>query len=100
MQIKSTKRYLTPIRMAIIKKLQTINSGDCMKKREPSYTVCGNVNGSTTMEDRMEVPKKTKYKATLRPSNPTPGHISRENNNSKDTYTLMFIAALFTRAQT
>ena len=71
-----------------------------MKKREPSYTVGGNVNGSTTMEDRMEVPKKTKYKATLWPSNSTPGHISRENNNSKDTCTLMFIAALFTRAQT
>ena len=45
MQIKTTMRYhLTPIRMAIIKNPQTINAGEGVEKREPSYTVGGNVN--------------------------------------------------------
>ena len=34
----------------------------------------------------MEVPQKTKNRATIWSRNPTPGHISRENHNSK-TYT-------------
>ena len=41
----TTKRYqLTPVRMAIVKNLQTINAGDGVEKREPSWTVGGNVN--------------------------------------------------------
>ena len=45
MQIKTTVRYhLTPVRMAIIKSLQTINAGESVEKRECSYTAGGNVN--------------------------------------------------------
>ena len=45
MQIKTTMRYhLTPIRMATIKSLQKKNAGEGVEKREPSYTVGGNVN--------------------------------------------------------
>ena len=45
MQIKTTMRYhLTPLRMAAIKSLQTINAGEDVEKREPSYTVGGNAN--------------------------------------------------------
>ena len=45
MQIKTTVRYyLTPVRMAIIKILQTMNSGEGVEKREFSCTVGGNVN--------------------------------------------------------
>ena len=45
MQIKTTMKYhFTPFRMAIIKKVQTINAGEGVKKREPSDTVGGNVN--------------------------------------------------------
>ena len=44
MQIKTRMRYyLTPVRMAIIKK-PTINAGEGVEKREPSYTVGGNAN--------------------------------------------------------
>ena len=44
MQIKTTMKYhLIPIRMATIKKLQTINAGENMKEREPYCTVGGNV---------------------------------------------------------
>ena len=48
MQSKTTVRYnLKPVRMAIMtlsKNLQTINAGEGVEKREPSYTVGGNVN--------------------------------------------------------
>ena len=44
-QIKTTMRYhLTLVRMAIIKGLQTINTGEGVEKRERSCTVGGNVN--------------------------------------------------------
>ena len=45
MQIKTTRRYhLTTVRMAAIKSLQIINSGESVEKRELSYTVGGNAN--------------------------------------------------------
>ena len=45
MQIKTTVRYhLMLVRMAAIKSLQTINAGEGVEKREPSYTVGGNAN--------------------------------------------------------
>ena len=44
-QIKTTIRYhFTPVRMAAIKSLQAINAGEGVEKRDPSYTVGGNVN--------------------------------------------------------
>ena len=45
MQIKTTMRYhLTLVRMAAIQSLQTINAGEGVEKKEPSYTVGGNAN--------------------------------------------------------
>ena len=42
MQIKTTMRYhFTPVRMAIIKNLQTINAGEGVEKREPSVLLVG-----------------------------------------------------------
>ena len=36
--------HFIPIRMATLKSLQIINAGEGVEKREPSYTVGGNVN--------------------------------------------------------
>ena len=45
MQIKTTMRHhLKPVRMVIIKRLQTINAGEGVEKREHCCTVGGNVN--------------------------------------------------------
>ena len=69
-----------------------------MEKREPSCTVGGNVNWCSHYGEQYGGSLKTKNKITISPSNPTPGHILRENR--KDTCTPMFIAALFTIAKT
>ena len=45
MQIKTTVRYhLTQVRMAAIKKSTTINAGEGVEKKDPSYTAGGNAN--------------------------------------------------------
>ena len=45
MQIKPTMRYyVTPVRMAILKSLQTIHAGESVEKREHSFIAGGNVN--------------------------------------------------------
>ena len=56
MQIKTTMRYhLTPVRRAIIQKnLQTINAAESVEKREPSYTVGGNVNWYSYYEEQYD----------------------------------------------
>ena len=44
MHIKTTVRYtLTAVRMAILKK-KILNAGEGVKRREPFYTLGGNVN--------------------------------------------------------
>ena len=44
MQIKTTLRYhLTPVRMAIIKKLETTDAGEDVEKKEHFYTVGGSL---------------------------------------------------------
>ena len=44
-QVKTTMRYhLTPVRMALIKSLQTVNAGEGVEKRERFCTVGGNVS--------------------------------------------------------
>ena len=65
MQIKTTMRYyLTLIRMATIKRSTTINAGEDVEKREPSYTVGRNIIGTTTMENYGNS-SKTKTKAAI-----------------------------------
>ena len=52
------------------------------------------------MESRMEVPQKTENRIIIWSSNPTPGHMPGQNNNSKGYMHPMFTAALFTIAKT
>ena len=56
-------------------------------EREPSYTVDGNVNCVTTMENNMEVPQKINNRSTIQSSNPIPGYLSEETSTliRKDT---------------
>ena len=57
MQIKPAVRYhLTPVRMAIIKNLQTINAGEGVEKGNPLALLVGMEIGTATMEDGMEIP--------------------------------------------
>ena len=66
MQNKTTVRYhLTPVRMAIMKKSTIINAGEGVEKKEPSYTVGGNVNWCSHYGKQYEVSLKTKNKVTI-----------------------------------
>ena len=56
-EIKTTMRYLN--RMVNIKKnLQTINAGEGVERREPSYTVDGNVNWCSHCGEQSRGPLK------------------------------------------
>ena len=57
MQIKTTMRYhLMLVRWLLSKSLQTINVGEDMEKREPSYTVDEMQTSTATMENSVEIP--------------------------------------------
>ena len=80
---------------------QITRAGEVWRKGSPSYSVGGNVHWYNHYGEEDEVPQKTKCRTTIGASNPTPGHIPRQNHNSKKgTCTRMFIAALCTIAKT
>ena len=86
MQIKTTTGYhLTQVRMAIINKSTNNCWKGCGEKRTllNCWWKC-----TTTVENNIELPQKTKYTTTTWPSSPPTGPISRQNYNSKkDTCT-------------
>ena len=61
------------------KSLPITNAREDVEKREPSYTVGGNINCAAIMENYMEIPPKTKNITTIWPSNSTPGHTCGKN---------------------
>ena len=62
---------------------QITNAGDVLKKMDPSYTAGRNVNWYNHYGNSKEVPQKTKDRTTTWSRNPTPGHISGQNFDSK-----------------
>ena len=77
MQIKTTVRYhFLPVRMSTIKKDKTTKASKEMEKREPLYTVSGNINWYNHYENSTEVPQGIKNKTTI---NPTSEYIPKEN---------------------
>ena len=102
MRIKTTRKYhLTLISIAITKKnLQTINSGEGIKKRESSCSVRKNVTGTVTMENIWSCHKNLKIELPYNPATSLMGIYSEKTIVSKNTSTPMFIAALFRIART
>ena len=65
------------------KRTEITNVDEDVEKRDPLYTVGGNVNWYSHYENNMEVSQKIKNRTRIWPSNPTTGHIPWENHNSK-----------------
>ena len=88
--------HLPPVRMAIIKILQTINGGEGIKKREPSYTTDGNINWYS----HYTFFKKLKLDLPHDPASALLSIYLEETNILKDTGLPMFTAALLTIVKT
>ena len=96
MQIKTTVRYhLTPVKMATIKNLQTINTGEGMEKREPSYTVSGNVNWYSHYGEQYGVSlKKLKIELPYDPTIPLLSIYPEEIRVERDMYPRVLLGTL------
>ena len=88
------------VRMAAIKTLQTINAGEGMEKREPSYTVGGCKLVQPLWRTVWRFLKKLVIELPYHPVIPLLGMHSKAARIKRDTYTPVFSAALFTRAGT
>ena len=92
MQIKTTRRYhLTPFRMAIIKSLQITNAGEGVEKRETFYTV-------PLWKTVWRFPRKVELSYDW--EIPLLDIYLDKTIIQKDTFTLMFIAAVFIKEKT
>ena len=100
-QIKTTVRsHLIPVRMAIIKSLQITDAGESVEKRVPSDTVGGTVSWCSHYGHQCGGSSRKLNRTPTWSSNPTPGHITRWNYNSKRYISPMLIAALFSITKT
>ena len=98
--IKTTMRYhLTLVRMAIIKRLQTINAGEGMEKRGPSCIAGGSVNWYSHY-GRWYGDSLKNIKPPYGSAIPLLGIYPEETKIEKDICIPLFIAALFTTART
>ena len=111
MQIKTTMRYhLTSVRIAIIKKSTNNWWQECGVKRNllHCWWECKLLQPLWKPVWRYLRKLKTELccviiqiiQITVWSSQPTPGHMSRQKNDSKDTCTFLFTAAVFTIAKT
>ena len=98
MQIKATTRnHLTPVKMPSSKNLQIINVGEGVRKREPSYTMGGNVSWCSHYRKHYRGSlKKLKVELLYDPAILGIYPKKKKALIQKDTCTLMFTSALFT----
>ena len=82
------------------KSLQTIKPRNDGEKREPSYTVSGNVNLYNHYGKQCEDSSKLKIELPFDPAIPLLSIYPEKTMTQKDTCTLLFIAALYTIAKT
>ena len=81
--------------------LQTINAGEGVEKKEPSYTVGGNANWYSHYGEQCgDSLKKLETELPYDPAIPLLGIHTEETRTERDTCTPMFTAALFTTART
>ena len=79
-----------------LKSLQTINAGEGVEKRECSCSVGGNVNWYSHSGGHYGDYLKSRNKTTIWPSNPTPRHIHRGNQNWKrHTYPIVHCSNIY-----
>ena len=85
---------------------QTINARECVERKEPCYTVDGNVNWDSHHEEQYGFfqfcffLKKLKIELRYDPEIPLQGTYPEKNMIQKDTCTSLFIAVLFTIVKT
>ena len=53
-----------------------------MGKLQPWHTVVGLYNGTTTVENSMEVPQNIKNRTTMWPSDPTSEYVAKRTESS------------------
>ena len=86
--------------MAIIKVYKQQMLESVWRKGNPLTLLVGILIGTTTMENSMEVPRKTKNRSTIWSSNPTPGLYPEKTIIQIDTCTPVLTEKLFTIAKT
>ena len=85
----------------LLKTLQTINPGEDVEKREPSYTVGWNANQYSHYGEQCGGSlKKQETELPYDPAIPLLGIHTKETRIERDTCTLMFIRTLFIIART